>query len=79
MKNTQTYHEIVQKLREFFLSKNFVEVPSQSRKSILAACENPHSVSTFTYDGLVLFLHSLTMVWFGLFHKQDRCGWSMNY
>ena len=38
MKQTKTYHEVVQKLREFFLSKNYVEVPTQSRLSILAAC-----------------------------------------
>jgi aspartyl/asparaginyl-tRNA synthetase len=51
MKNTQTYNELVQKMREFFLSKNFKEVPAQSRLSILAACENPHSVKTFEYCG----------------------------
>jgi aspartyl/asparaginyl-tRNA synthetase len=63
MKQTKTYHEIVQKLREFFLSKNFVEVPSQSRKSILAACENPHSVATFEYDGLVWPLPQTGQMW----------------
>ena len=47
MKQTKTYHEVVQKLREFFLSKNYVEVPTQSRLSILAACENPFSISTY--------------------------------
>ncbi len=51
MKNTQTYNELVQKMREFFLAKNFKEVPAQSRLSILAACENPHSVKTFEYCG----------------------------
>jgi len=51
MKNTQIYNELVQKMREFFLAKNFKEVPAQSRLSILAACENPHSVKTFEYCG----------------------------
>lgn len=51
MKNTTVYNELVQKMREFFLSKNFIEVPVQSRLSILAACENPHSVKTFEYCG----------------------------
>lgn len=51
MKNTKTYHELVQKMRTFFLNKNFKEVPTQSRLSILAACENPHSVKTFEYCG----------------------------
>lgn len=40
-------------MREFFLQKGFIEVPTQSRTSILAACENPHSVMTFQLDGLV--------------------------
>lgn len=51
MKNTLAYHSLVQKMRDFFLQKNFVEVPTQSRLSILAACENPHSVTTFEYSG----------------------------
>ncbi len=63
MKKTKTYHEITQKLRDFFLAKNFVEVPSQSRKSILAACENPHSVSTFIYDGVVWPLPQTGQMW----------------
>lgn len=51
MKDTKTYNILVQKLRNFFLDREFVEVPTQSRLSILAACENPHSVSTFEYNG----------------------------
>ena len=63
MRQTKTYHEIVQKLRDFFLSKNFVEVPTQSRKSILAACENPYSVATFTYDGEIWPLPQTGQMW----------------
>ena len=51
MNNTLAYNSLVQKMREFFLSKNFYEVPTQSRLSILAACENPHSIATFNYNG----------------------------
>lgn len=51
MKNTKTYHELVQKMREFFLDKGFMEVPTQSRLSILAACENPHSIVKYKFDG----------------------------
>jgi aspartyl/asparaginyl-tRNA synthetase len=40
-------------LREFFLSKGFLEVHPQNRLSILAACENPHSIATFEYEGEV--------------------------
>jgi elongation factor P--beta-lysine ligase len=42
MKNTKIYHELVQKMRTFFINKGFLEVPTQSRLSILAACENPN-------------------------------------
>jgi aspartyl/asparaginyl-tRNA synthetase len=63
MKDTKSYHELSQKLRAFFLSKNFVEVPTQSRLSILAACENPHSVSTFEYNGEVWPLPQTGQMW----------------
>ncbi len=53
MKNTKVYHELVQKMRTFFLNKGFLEVPTQSRLSILAACENPHSITTFEYQGQI--------------------------
>ncbi len=63
MKNTKIYNELVQKMREFFLEKGFVEVPTQSRLSILAACENPHSVKTFEYGGLIWPLPQTGQMW----------------
>jgi len=63
MKNTKTYNELVQKMRQFFLDKNFVEVPTQSRLSILAACENPHSVKTFEYNGEIWPLPQTGQMW----------------
>ena len=63
MKQTKIYNELVQKMREFFLKKNFIEVPSQSRLSILAACENPHSVKTFEYGGLMWPLPQTGQMW----------------
>ena len=63
MTNTLMYNSLVQKLREFFLEKNFVEVPTQSRLSILAACENPHSVSTFEYNGEIWPLPQTGQTW----------------
>ena len=63
MKNTEIYNELVQKMREFFLAKNFKEVPTQSRLSILAACENPHSVKTFEYGGLIWPLPQTGQMW----------------
>jgi len=50
-------------MREFFLSKNFIEVPTQSRLSILAACENPHSVKTFEYGGEIWPLPQTGQMW----------------
>jgi len=63
MKNTKIYNELVQKMREFFLERGFVEVPTQSRLSILAACENPHSVKTFEYGGLIWPLPQTGQMW----------------
>jgi aspartyl/asparaginyl-tRNA synthetase len=63
MKNTKIYHELVQKMRTFFLNKGFIEVPTQSRLSILAACENPHSITTFEYQGQVWPLPQTGQMW----------------
>jgi aspartyl/asparaginyl-tRNA synthetase len=63
MRDTKTYHELVQKLREFFLAKGFLEVPTQSRLSILAACENPHSITQFNYSGEVWPLPQTGQMW----------------
>ena len=63
MKDTLIYHELVQKMRAFFLAKGFREVPTQSRLSILAACENPHSVKTFEYSGLIWPLPQTGQMW----------------
>lgn len=52
MQNTKTYHELVQKMRDFFLDKGYYEVPTQTRQSILAACENPHSIVKYKFDGV---------------------------
>ena len=42
----------IKNLREFFTThKGFIEVPAQSRKSILAACEDPGTVSQYIFSG----------------------------
>ena len=63
MKNTKTYNTLVQKMRAFFLEKGFLEVPTQSRLSILAACENPHSITTYEYSGEVWPLPQTGQMW----------------
>ncbi|HTM06051.1 MAG TPA: amino acid--tRNA ligase-related protein [Patescibacteria group bacterium] len=47
-KNIKNYHETVQLLRSFFLSKDFLEVETQSRQSILAACEDPSTITSYS-------------------------------
>jgi len=49
----RTYSIVVNKLRSFFLDLDFVEVEAQSRRSILAACEDPSTVTTYSIQGEV--------------------------
>ena len=50
MKDIKAYSYLIQKLRTFFLDRSFIEVPAQSRLSILAACEDPFTISEFTFS-----------------------------
>lgn len=59
----QTYHQTVSLLREFFLAKGFVETPTQSRLSILAACEDPTTIATYEYGGQVWPLPQTGQMW----------------
>lgn len=61
--NPCDYHKVVKKLRAFFETKNFIEVPTQSRLSILAACEDPQTISTFAYGGQVWPLPQTGQMW----------------
>ena len=45
--NPQKFTETVGLLRSFFLDKGFLEVHTQNRLSILAACEDPFNESTY--------------------------------
>lgn len=54
---------VVKKLREFFISKNFVEAHPQNRLSILAACEDPFTVATFNYAGQIWPLPQTGQMW----------------
>jgi len=51
--NSKKYHKASQKLRAFFEQHGFVEVATQSRLSILSACEDPSTIATFQYSGQV--------------------------
>lgn len=61
--NSRDYHSVSKKLREFFEGKGFVEVHTQSRLSILAACEDPSTVSAFMYSGQVWPLPQTGQMW----------------
>jgi len=53
----------VKKLRSFFLMKGWQEVHTQSRLSILAACEDPNTISTYNYAGQVWPLPQTGQMW----------------
>jgi aspartyl/asparaginyl-tRNA synthetase len=49
--NTPGFSRVANALRAFFLKKEFLEVHTQDRLSILAACEDPTTVASFEYAG----------------------------
>ena len=57
------FHEVVKRMRAFFESKGFIEVHTQNRMSILAACEDPTTVSTYNYAGQVWPLPQTGQMW----------------
>lgn len=64
MQNTLNYHFIVQKLRHFFsIQKGFIEVPAQSRLSILAACEQPETITQFSLHNTLYPLPQTGQMW----------------
>src|SRR5438128_11894483 len=64
MQNSHAYSYITHQLREFFQhKKGFVEVPAQSRLSILAACEDPKTISQFVFSGINYPLPQTGQMW----------------
>lgn len=47
--NSHKFSYVANRLRQFFLSKKYVEVHTQNRLSILAACEDPSTISIYNY------------------------------
>ncbi len=62
-KDILTFSEVANKMREFCLKKGFVEVHTQDRLSILAACEDPTTVATYNYAGEVWPLPQTGQMW----------------
>ena len=64
MQDIHAYNFIVRKLRHFFQDqKGYIEVPSQSRLSILAACEDPKTISQFVFGGVNYPLPQTGQMW----------------
>ena len=64
MYETFDYHKVVDKMRKFFKdAKNFTEVPTQSRLSILAACEDPATISQYIFSGVNWPLPQTGQMW----------------
>ena len=61
--NPSKFSGCVNKMRQFFLQKNFVEVHTQNMRSILAACEDPTTISTYQYAGKVWPLPQTGQMW----------------
>lgn len=61
--DAKKFTTVVKKLRQFFDSKGLLEVHTQNRLSILAACENPHSIAKFTYNHNVYPLPQTGQMW----------------
>lgn len=75
-KDIVTFSETVNKMREFCLKKGLVEVNTQDRLSILAACEDPTTVATYNYAGEVWPLPQTGQMWleYELLTKPELSG-----
>ena len=63
VEDIQLFSRVVNRLRQFFMQKGFVEVPTQDRLSILAACEDPTTVADFQYAGQTWPLPQTGQMW----------------
>lgn len=63
VEDSQAFSDVVNKLRHFCLGKGFIEVHTQDRLSILAACEDPDTVATYNYMGEVWPLPQTGQMW----------------
>jgi len=57
------FTKVVNRLSSFFLKKKYLNVHTQNRLSILAACEDPNNLSTFNYAGRVFPLPQTGQMW----------------
>lgn len=57
------FSQVVNKMRLFFLRKGFLEVHTQNRLSIMAACEDPATIASYHYHGQVWPLPQTGQMW----------------
>ncbi len=74
--NVPGFSHVVNLLRGFFLKKGFLEVHTQDRLSILAACEDPTTVACFQYAGETWPLPQTGQMWleYELLSRPDVAG-----
>lgn len=72
----QDFSKVISKLRGFFMQKGFVETFPQPRLSILAACEDPKTIRTFTFDNQIYPLPQTGQMWLerDLMENEDLDG-----
>ena len=76
--DSRKFSYVVNKLRDFFLKeKGFIEVHTQNRLSILAACEDVTTISTFNYAGTKFPLPQTGQMWleYELLQRPDAVGY----
>ena len=76
LNNCEDFNNAVKKLRSFFESKGFIEVHTQNKLSILAACEDPTTMATYNYSGNVWPLPQTGQMWLEhyLLENPDKPG-----
>ena len=77
MKDAFVYNFITKNLRNFFQDElGYIEVPAQSRLSILAACEDPTTIAQFNFGGVDYPLPQTGQMWLEreLLENQDWPG-----
>lgn len=63
VEDSKAFSYVTNKLRQFCLEKGFIEVSTQDRLSILAACEDPETVATYKYVGEIWPLPQTGQMW----------------
>ncbi len=64
MQDIFAYNQIIKQMRHFFQEiKGFIEVPAQPRLSILAACEDPKTITQFIFSGVNYPLPQTGQMW----------------